>query len=626
MTALDPIFRAVLDASWRASALVIVVLALRPLLRGHLPARVVFWIWIAVAARLLLPITLPVAWSPFNLTSLAHPPTFGRVLDLDTAELPAAFAGPDLPATAGATLAASRPARASLTPLPWVAVVWAAGVAALLLARTWVYVRFLRRLRRSSTEPSPALLSLLRATADRMGVRPVRLALTAAVGAPALQGIFRPTLLVPPGFLDPLTPEEIQAIFAHELAHAQRRDLLAQSVIHAAAILHWVNPLVWVVARLARHDCELACDAQVIRRMSAPERELYGATLLKTVTLAHGLTPPPLGLGVVEFKQQIKRRIHMIVAHQSSRPVLTVLGCALFALVTGLSLTREVHAQPSPAPAVSAPAAAAPLRTITVPPGQDEPLPDTLDQLFPSGTVATIGDRVVTVTDVRREMGPLSYRVRQDAHSPEELKQKALELQNSVITGLIQRILIIKEFPIYSTADGARHIAAEAIDAALAEVLQAQYGNDRAKLLEALQSRNMTMSDYRKSLEEEIIYRYMMKQATQWRRPAQSMSQEGKTHLRLIQLSRAEGETDEALRVRANAALARFRNGEKFEDLARELSNDTRKSKGGDWGWLGSSDVKPEFRGQFAALKKGEASAPIVITEGAFLLYADDRK
>ena len=75
MNAVETIFRVLIDVSWRSSWLILVALALHALLRGRLPARVVFWVWIAVAIRLLLPFAIPVAWSPFNFAPFAHRPT-----------------------------------------------------------------------------------------------------------------------------------------------------------------------------------------------------------------------------------------------------------------------------------------------------------------------------------------------------------------------------------------------------------------------------------------------------------------------------------------------------------------------------------------------------------------------
>ena len=64
--------------------------------------------------------------------------------------------------------------------------------------------------------------------------------------------------------------------------------------------------------------------------------------------------------------------------------------------------------------------------------------------------------------------------------------------------------------------------------------------------------------------------------------------------------------------------------GEKFEDLAKEFSNDMKRSKGGDWGWMKRSDFKKEFSDPAFDLKKGETSKLILLPEGAFVLFADE--
>jgi peptidyl-prolyl cis-trans isomerase SurA len=101
---------------------------------------------------------------------------------------------------------------------------------------------------------------------------------------------------------------------------------------------------------------------------------------------------------------------------------------------------------------------------------------------------------------------------------------------------------------------------------------------------------------------------------------------EDEIHLRLIQLTRTDGETDETLMQTANQILARINAGEKFEDLAKEYSKDVKRSKGGDWGVLKRSDFRKEFSDIAFDLKKGEVSKPLVLPEGVFLLYIQDRK
>ena len=97
-------------------------------------------------------------------------------------------------------------------------------------------------------------------------------------------------------------------------------------------------------------------------------------------------------------------------------------------------------------------------------------------------------------------------------------------------------------------------------------------------------------------------------------------------HLRMIQLSRKPGDTDASLSNQANLILARFRNGENFANLAKEFSNDKRSEKGGDWGWQKPGDLRAIARDSAFNLNKGEASAPLLLPEGCFILYAEDRK
>ncbi len=97
-------------------------------------------------------------------------------------------------------------------------------------------------------------------------------------------------------------------------------------------------------------------------------------------------------------------------------------------------------------------------------------------------------------------------------------------------------------------------------------------------------------------------------------------------HLRMIQFLRHDGQTDDALRAEAEEVLTKFKGGEKFADLAREYSQDTRRAKGGDWDWVNRSSIRKEFADVLFSLKKSECSDPIVLSDGAYLLYVEDRK
>jgi peptidyl-prolyl cis-trans isomerase SurA len=260
---------------------------------------------------------------------------------------------------------------------------------------------------------------------------------------------------------------------------------------------------------------------------------------------------------------------------------------------------------------------------------------DNLNLRFANGIAAIAEDKIITVDDVRREVTPLIPQIQRESHSEEEFNQKLEALQDNAIHNLIDRVLIIKDFQ----KDDKKHVPASFVDNEIAEQLTDQFDNDRSKFLAYLRARGTTMRDYRKEVEEDIIYNYMTHQQRKsqsivspvrieqyYKENKDKFYQDDSVHLRLIQLTREPGDSDGALIGKADAILLRLRSGEKFEDLAKEYSSDSRRAKGGDWGWQKRSDLKPEFSEPLFAVKQGECSEPVVTPEGCFLLYADERK
>ncbi len=260
---------------------------------------------------------------------------------------------------------------------------------------------------------------------------------------------------------------------------------------------------------------------------------------------------------------------------------------------------------------------------------------DGLNLRFANGIAAIAEDKVITVDDVRREIGPLIPQLQREAKNEREFNEKLEALQDDVIQQLIDRVLIVKEF----RKDDKKHIPNSFIDNRIAEIQSEQFDNDRSKFLAYLRSRGITLRDYHKEVEEDIIYQYMRSQQrksqslvspvkieTFYRENKDRFYQEDSVHLRLMQFNHNNGETDDDLKAKADMVLARLKAGVKFEDLAKEFSQDSRRAKGGDWGWVKRSDFRKEFTDIVFDMKKGECSQPVVLPEGVFLLYVEDRK
>jgi peptidyl-prolyl cis-trans isomerase SurA len=266
---------------------------------------------------------------------------------------------------------------------------------------------------------------------------------------------------------------------------------------------------------------------------------------------------------------------------------------------------------------------------------ENAPPQDNLDLRFANGIAAIAEDKVITVDEIRREIAPLVPQIRRESRTEKEFNEKLEALHDDIIQNLIDRVLIVKEF----RKDEKKRIPESYVDNHLSEIIITQFDNDRSKFLAYLRGRGTTIREYRREIEEDIIYNYMRQQQrksqsivspvkveTFYNENKEKFYQEDAVHMRLIQFRRTEGETDETLRAKAQSVIDRVKAGESFADIAKDVSQDTRKNKGGDWGWQSRSDLRPEFSEKIFSLKKGEVTDPIVMNEGAFLLYVEDRK
>ena len=86
------------------------------------------------------------------------------------------------------------------------------------------------------------------------------------IDSPVLIGIVRPVILLPASLLSGLTPEEVEAILAHELAHIRRHDYLANLVQMIIETLLFYHPCLWWVSNALREDREYICDDFAVHR------------------------------------------------------------------------------------------------------------------------------------------------------------------------------------------------------------------------------------------------------------------------------------------------------------------------------------------------------------------------
>jgi beta-lactamase regulating signal transducer with metallopeptidase domain len=199
-----------------------------------------------------------------------------------------------------------------LTLIAWF---WAAGVGLLTMrmaAGCW-RIRHLHRLG-LATDASTWQGAAYRLAA-RLHVRTaVHVVEMTLVDSPAVVGWLKPVILLPVAALASLSPAQVEAILAHELAHVRRHDFLVNLVQTIAETLLFYHPAVWWLSARIRAEREHACDDAALAICG--DRGLYADALVRLEAGRHDrpLVAPAATGGLIAV------RVRRILGLKTERP------------------------------------------------------------------------------------------------------------------------------------------------------------------------------------------------------------------------------------------------------------------------------------------------------------------
>lgn len=98
------------------------------------------------------------------------------------------------------------------------------------------------------------------------------------------------------------------------------------------------------------------------------------------------------------------------------------------------------------------------------------------------------------------------------------------------------------------------------------------------------------------------------------------------THVRHILLKQSEVVSESEAKRKIDNIKERIENGTKFEEMARQYSEDGSASNGGDLGWVNPGDTVPAFEKVMNELGLGEISAPVLTPFGWHIIQVLERR
>jgi uncharacterized protein (TIGR03435 family) len=306
---------------WQSTAFAGFAALLAVALRRH-HARTRCWLWTAASLKFLMPCSLLIAIGA-RLEWQTAPLAVREVMSSAMYDVGAPFDAPPVAKTAVAA-----------TPFPWTSVlaaIWAIGCCAVLL-RWAIRWRAVARVVRTATPLAggPAVEALDRARAVSAVCRAIPLVSTATALEPGVFGILRPVLVIPEGISGRLSGAQLQAIFAHELAHLRHRDNLAALLHTIVEAVFWFHPLVWWMGARMVDERERACDEDVLRL--GGESRIYAESILKACEF-YLQSPVACVSGVTggELKARIERIMRRQLSPKLGPGGKWLLGSAAFA-------------------------------------------------------------------------------------------------------------------------------------------------------------------------------------------------------------------------------------------------------------------------------------------------------
>lgn len=296
--------------------------------------------------------------------------------------------------------------------MPMLLLTWLSGVA-ILSIRLLAGCLWIRRLRVRGIAPAEESWRHIAARlARQMHIRrPIALFESALVDVPTVIGCLKPMVLLPVSALTALSPQQLEAILAHELAHIRRHDYAVNLLQAIVETLLFYHPAVWWLSRRIRAERENCCDDLAVSLCGDPVA--YAGALADLESLRASASARGRALaarrtaGVTlaatggSLLHRIRRLLGVPASHAGQGPV-WLAGSAALVLLFGIAIAAEGLRQ---APVATVQIAATPVSRIPVAPVASTPIVAVVEPQQAASTpeIAHIDEELAALEKARDE-------------------------------------------------------------------------------------------------------------------------------------------------------------------------------------------------------------------------------
>lgn len=324
------LFLSFFEISVSTSLIVLVLLIFAPLLNRRYASKWKYYIWIALAFRLLIPLNLDLSLRPVVI------------------KIPERITSPILTNNEpGISITLQTEQKfTGVTLLDFIAVIWSVVCLCFLFVHFFSFLHFKSQIIRKGTyiENSLTLHQLLKLQKDLQIKNKISIIKYSNAVSPMIIGFFRPILVLPD---NEYSQEELFFILKHELIHLKRHDIYFKLLFVIANAIHWFNPLIYIMQTEAGIDMELSCDERVIQGTAYAVRKAYTETLLSTLHKQYKKTNA-LTTQFYGGNQIMKKRFKNILLKSKKKNGFSILICAIsITVILGMMTGCSINSSPS---------------------------------------------------------------------------------------------------------------------------------------------------------------------------------------------------------------------------------------------------------------------------------------
>lgn len=236
--------------------------------------------------------------------------------------------------------------------------------------------------------------------------------------------------------------------------------------------------------------------------------------------------------------------------------------------------------------------------------------------------VASVNGDPVMLSDVRGSLRPFLERARREMPLETDPSVVYRAAFTNALADLENRRLVVQKY-----WEGDLRMSEHVVDREAASAVERLYGGDLHALQLELARDGRTYSEWKDELEESLIVR-MMRQTfvngnvhvspaevlRAWETRRSDYVPAARVHVAVAVFPAGDTEATAAF-------LGRVANGERFEALVANPSDEERALGAGDYGWIDpAAELAPAFASTVLALRDGRTSPPIVLGDRQYVI------